>query len=171
MWLRKRINSSPAPGVNPLQRIESCSDDGRQEPGEIERRSGDVEIRLAGRELSGVLIRYGDLGQGGKERFSSGAFSPLPVGQELNLQHDPSLRLGVPTLDDSPVELRLSMVLPTLSAAIQLIARGSLRGLSTEFVSLAERRDGDVRVIDRARLVGMALVDIPSYGTSTVEVK
>ena len=48
-------------------------------------------------------------------------------------------------------------------AALTLLRRGVLRGLSVEFRSLAERQDGAVRVIERATLEGLGLVDVPAY--------
>ena len=67
-----------------------------------ERRSG-VEFRVSGRTLTGVVLRYGDVSPGHKERFTSGAFGPEPRAV-LNVQHDPNmviLEAGQFVLSDS----------------------------------------------------------------------
>ena len=48
-------------------------------------------------------------------------------------------------------------------AALTLLRRGVLRGLSVEFRALAERTEGGVRVIERAALEALGLVDEPAY--------
>ena len=49
------------------------------------------------------------------------------------------------------------------------IAAGRIVGLSVEFKALAERREGGIRVIERATLGGIGLVRSPSYTGSRVE--
>ena len=43
-----------------------------------------------------------------------------------------------------------------------------MRGLSTEFVAEDEEFEGSLRIIKRARLVGLAVVDQPAYPASLV---
>ena len=135
-----------------------------------EHRAG-CEFRVAGRTLSGVAMRYGDVSPGFRERFVPGAFGD--VGRiDVNLQHDRSLVVARGAmLSDTERELRVRAELPEDSAALKLVRRGALNGFSVEFRSRQERREGDVRVVERADLVGLALVDRGAYPESTAEVR
>ena len=128
-------------------------------------RSAPLEVRASGRTLTGEAIRYGQLAGDRPERFEAGAFTPLGA-VNLNLQHDPAIvlastgdRLQV-TDTDRALEVRAEL---RPGAALTLLERGSLRGLSVEFRALAERQQGGVRVIERAHLEGIGLVDSGSY--------
>ena len=96
---------------------------------------------VKGRTLRGVLLRYGDVAKGYKERILAGAFGDLSSADILlNLQHDrgrPLARTGGGlTLTDGPEHLQVTAVLPeTRDAddALKLIESGVLRGLSCEF--------------------------------------
>ena len=138
----------------------------------VEHRAG-CEFRVAGRTLSGTVLRYGDMSPEYRERFMPGAFAPVPA-VPLNLQHDSRmvvLDAGEYILSDGPRALSIRAELPAGSAALQLVRRGALNGFSVEFHSRAERRESGVRVIERADLVGVGLVDRPSYPGSTAEVR
>lgn len=138
-----------------------------------ERRYAAFRASEDGRTLAGVALAYGDVSADFRERFLPGAFGALPA-VALNLQHDPALVLapaGALELADSERALEVRATLPAASAAVQLVKRGALTGFSIEFHARAERRDGDVRVIERAELTGLALVDRPAYGASTAEVR
>ena len=137
-----------------------------------EHRAG-CEFRVAGRTLSGTVLRYGDVSPSFRERFVPGAFAPVRA-VPLNLQHDSRmvvLDAGEFVLADGPRALSIRADLPPDSAAMQLVKRGALNGFSVEFHAKAERREGGVRVIERADLVGIGLVDQPSYPRSTAEVR
>lgn len=133
-----------------------------------------MELRADGRTLSGPVVRYGDLGRGGRERFAPGAFSPDRVNDplRLNVGHDRSASVVVPL----PVEFRddalaVNVTLPEGRTADR-IDRGELRGLSVGFVALAETRDSSgVRVIEKAHLDHVAIVASPSYPASKVELR
>ena len=136
-----------------------------------ERRAG-CEFRVQGRTLSGVALRYGDIAPQHRERFEPGAFRDLPATVPINLQHDSSLIVApAGMLTDGPRELRVRADLPSGSAALRLVHRGVLSGFSIEFHSRAERREGGIRVIERAELAGLALVDSPAYPASGAEVR
>ena len=138
----------------------------------FEHREG-VEFRVAGRTLSGIALRYGDVATlpGFRERFIPGAFGGVDR-IAVNVQHDPSLIVASDaSLIDSDRELRVRAELPANSAALALVRRGALSGFSIEFHSRQERREGDTRVVERAELTGLALVDRGAYPQSTTEVR
>ena len=137
-----------------------------------ERRAGG-ELRIAGRTLTGAAMPYGDVSPDFRERFDPGAFAPVPGSIALNLQHDSGVVVAPDaTLTDGPEALRVSATLPEGSAALVLVRRRALNGFSVEFLVTAERRDAaGVRVIERAELTGLAVVDRPSYPAAKAEVR
>ena len=146
------------------------------------------EIRVSGadsRTLTGVALRYGDTTKlpWGKERFEAGAFGANVESADvvLNVQHDRTKPLartggGGVTLKDSTKELTLTAELPNTREAddaLELVRSKVLRGFSIEFMSKKERVEGDIndwknntRIVERATLTGIALVDKPAYGNS-----
>ena len=136
-------------------------------------RRGGCEFRVAGRTLSGTVLRYGDISPEYRERFLPGSFAPVPA-VPLNIQHDSKLvvlKAGKFALNDFPHALEIRADLPPGSAALELVKRRALSGFSLEFHSLLESRSMGVRVIRRAKLVGIGLVDQPSYPDSVAEVR
>lgn len=129
-------------------------------------RTAPLELRATGRTLTGEAIRYGERATDRPERFAPGAFQPIGDMVRLNLQHDPAIVLAQTgdrlTVTDTPEALQVRATLKP-GAALTLLQRGALGGLSVEFRSLAERRDGGERIIERARLEDIGLVDVPSY--------
>ena len=124
--------------------------------------------------LTGRALVYGDVSPDFRERFEPGAFGSELAVPALNLQHDPGvvlLEAGAYELTDGPRALEVRAELADGAAALQLVKRGALRGFSIEFHAEQERRDGGIRVIERATLSGLALVDKPSYPGATVEVR
>ena len=117
----------------------------------------------------------------GRERFSMFAFDRYlrsGAGTALNLQHDDTLTIGstgdVLTLTDSPAELRMVAELPAGDAydsVLALIGDRLTTGLSVEFRALNERLTNGVRVIQRATLPALGIVDDPAYPASGVEVR
>ena len=137
----------------------------------IERRAG-YEFRVAGRTLSGVAMRYGDTSPDFRERFVPGAFGQVPAVLPINLQHDSAIVVAQrAALVDSPRELRVRAELPEGSAALSLVRRGALQGFSIEFRATSERRVAGIRVVERASLTGLALVDSGAYPQATAEVR
>ena len=138
----------------------------------IEQRQGG-EIRVQGRTLSGTVLSYSDLSPEYNERFLPGSLSPVQA-VPLLLQHDRSLTLLPPdsfVLHDDPDRLHIRAKLPEDSAAIKLTQRGSLNGFSIGFVPEQERNQEGVRIIERAKLQEISLVDQPSYPDSQAEVR
>lgn len=145
----------------------------------IERRY--VELRQgAGRTLEGTAVRYGDTAAlpFGRERIEAGAFGS--IGDViLNSQHDrqtPLARTGGAGLElaDSAEALAIRADLPETRAAddvLALVRSGVMRGLSIEFRAVSERIEAGVRVIERAVLSGVAVVDSPAYPASEVEAR
>ena len=143
-----------------------------------------VELRQAeGRVIEGVAVRYGDvavIGAAFRERIEAGAFGRVADADViLNAQHDrttPLARTGGGGLSfaDSAESLSLRADLPETRAAddvLALVRSGVLRGLSIEFRAVAERIEAGVRVIERAVLRGVAVVDTPAYPASEVEAR
>ena len=147
---------------------------------QIERRF--AEFRAEGRSLVGVVVSYADVARlpFGRERFAPGAFGDLGAADViLNLQHDRSRPLartqgGGLELADTADALTVRAELPETrdgNDALDLVRRRVLRGFSMEFGALREAMDDRVRVVERAELRGIGLVDRPAYQGSTVEVR
>ena len=129
------------------------------------------EARLAGRTFSGVAMPYGTISPDFRERFEPGAFGEVGV-VDVNLQHDPGIVLArAASLSDGPEALRVAATLAEGSGALALVRRGALGGFSVEFHAKAERREAGVRVVERAELTGLALVDRPAYPAAAAEVR
>ena len=140
------------------------------------------ELRQEGRTVSGCLLRYGDTASlpWGRERFEPGAFGDVSRADViLNSHHErarPLARTGGGGLEliDTREALNIRAELPRTQDGLDcvaLILGGVLRGLSLEFSCLAERMEGDTRIIERAELRGLAVVDRPAYGDSVVQAR
>ena len=130
-----------------------------------------LEVRVAGRTLSGPAIPYGERARDRPEMFRPGSVELLePV--TLNLQHDPERRIastadGTLRVSDGPDALRLEADLREGSAELALVRRGALTGLSSEFYAMRETLSAEgLRVIERAAVPAFGLVDRGSYRTS-----
>ena len=131
------------------------------------------ELRVAGRALTGLAMVYGAVSEEHRERFVAGAFSPVPA-VPLLLQHDRSMVIvepGAYELTDTDAALEVRAELPPEAAALQLVKRRALGGFSVAFRARAESRDGEIRVVEKAELVEVSLVDRPAYDASTAEVR
>jgi len=138
----------------------------------IEHRAG-LEFRVQGRTLSGTAMRYGDTSPDFNERFLPGAFAPVP-DVPMRLQHDAGMEIlpaGGFVLNDTPRALEVRAELPAGSGPLALVRRGALSGWSVGFHARAERREAGVRVIERAQLVEISLVDSGAYPGATAEVR
>jgi len=135
-----------------------------------------AELRAtAGRTLRGVVVRYGEIATDRPERFAPFAFDPLPAAVPVNVQHREAMIVTRDVdLHDGPEALRMAARVPTGNqgdAVLGMVESGMLTGLSSEFVPLVDPRIGGVRVVQRALLAGVGVVDSPSYKGSTVEVR
>ena len=97
----------------------------------------------------------------------------------MNIQHNRQRMIartggGGLVLTDSPERLAIRADLPNIrdaDDALLMVRNGMLRGLSVEFDPTSERQDGDLRVIDKALLSGIGVVDIPAYKQAAAEVR
>ena len=142
---------------------------------DVERRFAELRAEGDKRVLSGVAVRYGDVGQlpWGRERIEPRAFEVRDV--ILNVMHDrqkPIARTGAGLeLRDGDDALRMSAdVVATRDGddALELVRAGVYAGLSVEMRVTEERMQGDLRIVQRAELVGLSVVDRPVYEDSTV---
>ena len=135
-----------------------------------DRRAG-VSFRVAGRTLSGTALRYGDVSPDFRERFEPGAFGEV-TEIPLNAQHDRAIVIADRAmLTDGPRELAVRADLSPDSGWLALVRRGALNGFSIEFKAERERREAGIRVVEKAALTGLALVDRPAYPGSGAEVR
>lgn len=136
------------------------------------------ELRQTGeRQIEGVALRYGDVADLGwtKERIEAGAFGELG-DVILNFQHRrdrPLARTGGGglTLSDSREALTIRAELPHTrdgDDALELVKKKILRGLSVEFHAKRERNSDGVRVIEKADLRGVGIVDQGAYQASVL---
>ena len=142
---------------------------------DLERRF--CELEAEGRKLAGVAMPYGAVAvlPWGRERFEPGAFD-VAADVILNAQHDRSKPLartggGGLELADGPDALRVRADLPETREAddvLTLVRSKILRGLSIEFRALAEGMVDGVRVVRRARLEAVSVVDRPAYPDAVV---
>ena len=141
-----------------------------------------TEIRLEGRVLSGVALRYGDTAKlpWARERIDPGAFGDLARADViLNSMHNRAIPLartggGGLELIDSTEALQIRASLPETTACndvLSLVRGKVLRGLSVEFRADKESwsQSEKLRTIMRARLLAIGVVDIPAYPQSTID--
>ena len=132
------------------------------------------ESRLSPGRIVGTLVTYGERASDRPELFEAGSLSWPDGGIVLNRQHTrtaPVLRFS-PTVEGSKVGIDQN--LPDSSAgrdAAVEIKSGLLTGLSLEFRAIKQEFSGGIRRIKEAVIVAAALVDSPSYGSSSVEVR
>ena len=123
---------------------------------------------------------FGDVSPSHRERFEVGAFDVS--GSEtrwLDWDHDPSRVLaftnggGLELRADASgvhVEADLPMI-PLADRALDAVKDRKLTGFSVEFHARAERRESGLRVIEKADLIGVGLVRVPSYSQSVAETR
>ena len=142
------------------------------------------QLRAEGRVLTGTAMPYGtiaDIGGLWRERFEPGAFGDVTTADViLNAAHDRTTPLarsggaqsgGNLVLVDTPAALTFRASMPPTRAAedvLALVAAGVLRGASVEFVPTEEQEGNGVRIISRAKLYGIAIVDRPAYPDAAV---
>ena len=145
----------------------------------VERRhTRDAELQAtAGRTLRGVVVRYNEIASDRPEKFAPFAYQPLPESVPVNVQHREQMvfaRGADVDLVDGPDALRMAARIPagdTGNAVLGMVESRMLTGLSSEFVAVLDLKVAGVRVVMRALLAGIGVVDQPSYTGSTVELR
>ena len=135
---------------------------------------------IENRTIYGVAVDYSDVSlrpSGMQERFEVGAFGDVAaLDTILHFQHERARPLartggGGLLLTDSAERLEIAATLPETrdgDDALLLAQKGILRGFSTEFNARSERYESNTRVIERAALPGLGLVDTPAYSQSVI---
>ena len=149
----------------------------------FERRFFELRAEADARRLTGTAIRYGDVANIGttlRERFEPMALSIDQRGVGLNVQHDRGRTVA--RFPDGGLEIRntaeglmIEATLPETREADDLLVNvraGILTGFSVEFRSRRDRIEGgNLRVVSDAVLLGLAVVDMPSYPESLIEAR
>lgn len=159
----------------PASTEKKTSGSGRRPPSPEERT---VELRWAGGgRIHGTVVPYGEIAPAWNERWESGAAYWTPGSVKLNLMHLETLDLQLTSqveLRNAPHGLEVRIDLPETAsgqAARNLVQAGIMSGLSAEFIAKRERREGTLRVIERAEIVGVGLVDRPSFPSARAEAR
>ena len=128
--------------------------------------------------IAGLILPYGEKAKlaGFTEEFKPGAFANLPTDLILNRQHDRAQPLArtpdsvtlTETDQGIQIEADLSKTQPAREA-LEEVRAGILRGFSVEFRALRDSWLGKHRIVEKAVLVDVALVDRPAYEGATVK--
>ena len=138
-------------------------------------------FRADGGTVSGVAVPYGVPSEIGtfRETVLAGAFGTLGEVR-VNVQHDRGRSIAVNRqgggleLADAADALRARVELPEQGegpAIRELVERGVLAGFSIEMKVTQDRWEGRARTVERARLVGLALVDQPAHAGAVAELE
>ena len=156
-------------------------------------KSSDYEIRFcevriseSERTIEGTIVRFDDTAEIAgvfRERVEPGAFT-MRSDMMLNAQHDRSKPLSkLNSTREASMSIRQSMDAYTIRAriarttigddALYNVRNGLLNGFSVEMRVHEDdwREDATLRVIKRATVSGIALVDRPAYPQSSVEAR
>ena len=141
------------------------------------------ELRAEGGALAGIVVGYKDrarIGPGLFERFEPGSFGDVSKADVvLRPQHNPQRPIartqggGMVLIDGLDALHMRAEVGGTKDGddTLSMVRRGILRGLSVEFIAVEQRLEDDTRVIGKATLDGLGVVDRPAYHGSAVEVR
>ena len=146
----------------------------KQETFECEIRMAEDPDRASPGRLQGTLLKYGAKASDRNETFLPGSLSWSPEGillREMHRRDSPIARV-MPFEQDG--EIRIDAQLPNTQRGrdcAENIRQKVYGGLSVEFGAIEQRRVGGRREIVKAVLGGCGLVDVPSYSSSTVEVR
>ena len=145
---------------------------------EIERRFAELRAAADGAAVEGVAMPYGTAARiwdAFNERVDPGAFAGSLGDITANRMHDARdvfARTGGGglVLDDSATRLHLRAEIPEYRVDLRdQVKRQILRGMSVEMRVIEESwPSADERVIHRAELFAVALVDRPAYTDTTV---
>ena len=143
-----------------------------------------VEFRaVTGRTVAGPVVNYGERAADRAETFTAGAFTSREDPLVLDVQHDPAIVAASTadntlTVTDGPRALEVRAELKDArqgepgSGPLEMVRRGALRGLSAAFHAIDEHRAADgTRVVTKAHLVRIGLVDQGAYSGSQIELR
>lgn len=153
---------------------------------EYEIRYCEVRVSDSERTIEGTIVRFDDeanIAGVFRERITAGAFE-FRSDMFLNAQHDrakPLAKLNSTKEASFSIrqstagyEIRARIARTTIGDdALYNVRNGLLNGFSVEMKVHDEdwREDASLRVINRATMVGVALVDRPAYPQSSVEAR
>ena len=140
----------------------------------VEIRLAEDESRLGAGVLEGVLLPFDTRAADRNEVFEKGSLEWPEDGILLREMHDRARPVArfVPTATDTEVRARIT--LPDTTAgrdAKANVLAGVYKSLSVEFRSIKETMRGELRVIQKAMLVGAGLVDQGAYSEAVVEAR
>lgn len=128
--------------------------------------------------VKGYVVKYGDVATvaGRQEKFIPGSLS-LHTYVRANQMHNRQQLLGL-SGKNLALELRADGLYADLTIpqtalgndTIALINDGVLNGFSAEFLALSSGIEDRTRIVRRARVYGVGLVDVPAYDESEFEV-
>ena len=145
---------------------------------EIELRADDS--RASPGRVVGTLLEYGQRARDRAERFLEGSLTWPDGGIVLNIQHDRSQAVTRFTPKLEGASLTIDAPLPDSQRGRDVAvglrpgpdgAAPLYSGLSVEFVSQQEARRAGIRELSKASLIAAALVDSPSYASSSVSLR
>lgn len=134
------------------------------------------ELRSNESEIKGTIISFGDVANRGlfTEEFIKDSVKYDDV--IVNIAHDrtkPVARLGS-SLEIEKRDNQLTAIIKppdtTYGRDVRaMVDAGILRGLSMEFFAVEDRWEGQHRIVEKAELHGIGVVDNPSYAKSQIE--
>lgn len=155
-------------------------------PSEYEIRYCEARISESERTIEGTIVRFDDeanIAGVFRERILPGAFD-MRSDMFLNAQHDRAKPLAkLNSTKEASFSIRQTSVAYEIRAriarttigddALYNVRHGLLNGFSVEMRVSDEdwREDASLRVIKRATMAGVALVDRPAYPQSSVEAR
>ena len=146
------------------------------------RSSTQLRFDAATRTVSGILLPYGRpsrvldavSGRVVQEVIEPGALEMDVAVLRLTLMHEDAVVLAEHIeLTDTPDALQLRAVLdgPAAAAAIKMLERGSLEGLSAEFEDRERVEHGGYSVLRAGVLTGASVVDRPAHSASRAQLR
>ena len=131
------------------------------------------ENRLGPGRIVGTIMAYNTMAKDRAEKFLPGSlkWDGALILNRMHTRASPIMRI-VPVIEGN--DLKINEQIPDSTAgrdAASEIRSGLMTGLSIEFRSIQERMIGGVREISNAVLGAVGLVDDPSYGASSVELR
>lgn len=134
-------------------------------------------LRVDGRTLSGTAVLYGDRANLGwaEEEIRAGAFAPLSPDVRMTVQHDRGRLIartgaGLTMVEgDDRLDFRAELIGTREADDVLLgVRHGLLRGVSVEMIVTEEEMRGDLRIVHKATLGGISVVDEPAYKGSVL---